>query len=171
MKSRITSKGLNYAVNVALDVLSKDITNKAIPDQHDKSGSVSYDITGMRITKFRKPISTVSLQPGGLLWRTSNIDIGLHGDFHYKYKKGIIRISDHGSFDLTGSGINLVINLMIGMDSAGRPTISSRSCSCSVRSTGIKFHGGRAWIYNLFRGKVAKKLKSSIEGENGLVSY
>lgn len=57
------------------------------------------------------------------------------------------------------------------MDSMGRPTISSSTCSCSVRSTGIKFHGGRAWIYNLFRGKVAKKLKSSIEGENGLVSY
>lgn len=37
---------LHVAVNVALDVLSKDITNKAIPDQHDKSGSVSYDITG-----------------------------------------------------------------------------------------------------------------------------
>lgn len=57
------------------------------------------------------------------------------------------------------------------MDSMGRPTISSSTCSCSVRSTGIKFHGGRAWIYNLFRRKVAKKLKSSIEGENGLVSY
>lgn len=57
------------------------------------------------------------------------------------------------------------------MDSMGRPTISSSTCFCSVRSTGIKFHGGRAWIYNLFRGKVAKKLKSSIEGENGLVSY
>lgn len=37
---------LHVAVNVALDVLSKDITNTAIPDQHDKSGSVSYDITG-----------------------------------------------------------------------------------------------------------------------------
>lgn len=169
LKSRITSNGLNYAVNVALDVLSKDITKKAIPDQHDKSGSVSYDITGMKITKFTKPTSTVSLQPGGLMWRTSNIDIGLHGDFHYKYKKGIIRISDHGSFDLTGSGITIAINLKIGMDSMGRPTISSSTCSCSVRSTGIKFHGGRAWIYNLFRGKVAKKLKSSIEGENGLL--
>lgn len=169
LKSRITSKGFNYAVNVALDILSRDITNKAIPDQHGKSGSVSYDITGMRIKKFSKPTSTVSLQPGGLLWRTSNIDISLHGDFHYKYKKGIIRLSDHGSFDLTGSGINLGINLEIGMDSKGRPTISSRSCSCSVRSTGIKFHGGRAWIYNLFRGKVAKSLKSSIEGGNGML--
>ncbi|XP_062619259.1 lipopolysaccharide-binding protein-like [Saccostrea cucullata] len=170
LKSRITSKGLNYAVNVALDALTKDLTSKQIPDQHGKSGHVSYDVTKMRITKFTKPQSTISMIPNsGISWRTTGIGIGLHGDFHYKYKQGIIKISDHGSFDLNAGGISLQIRLIIGMDSSGRPTISSSSCSCSVQSTSIKFHGGRAWIYNLFRGKVAKTLKSSIEGGNGLL--
>lgn len=36
---------LYAAVNVALDVLSKGITHKGIPDQHGVSGNVSYDIT------------------------------------------------------------------------------------------------------------------------------
>lgn len=40
------------AVNVALDVLSKDITSKKIPDQHGKSGSVSYDVKGLVNVEF-----------------------------------------------------------------------------------------------------------------------
>ncbi|XP_052716626.1 lipopolysaccharide-binding protein-like [Crassostrea angulata] len=169
LKSRITSKGFTYAVNVALDVLSKGITHKGIPDQHGVSGNVSYDITRTTITRFKKPASTVTLQYVGPLWKTSNIDIGLHGDFQYKYKKGNIPIYEHGTFDMTGSGITFAINLMIGMDYAGRPTISSRQCSCSVQSTNIKFQGGRAEIYNLFSRKVEKSFKSSIEGGNGLL--
>lgn len=69
---------------------------------------------------------------------------------------------------LNNSGKCIVFNL--GMDGAGRPTISSRQCSCSVQSTDIKFQGGRAEIYNLFSRKVEKSFKSSIEGGNGLVS-
>uniref|UniRef100_K1QRU3 Lipopolysaccharide-binding protein n=1 Tax=Magallana gigas TaxID=29159 RepID=K1QRU3_MAGGI len=101
------------AVNVALDVLSKGITHKGIPDQHGVSGNVSYDITRTTITRFKKPASTVTLQYVGPLWKTSNIDIGLHGDFQYKYKKGNFPIYEHGTFDMTGSGITFAIHLMI----------------------------------------------------------
>lgn len=54
-------------------------------------GHTSYNVFyRMRITKFTKPTSVVSMVPNtGLLWKSSGIGMSLHGDFHYKYKKGM----------------------------------------------------------------------------------
>lgn len=49
--------------------------------------------------------------------------------------------------------------------------MSSFGCTCSVASADITFHGGTAWIYNLFSDLVADKLKDMIGGGNGIVSY
>lgn len=43
-------------------------------------------------------------------------------------------------------------------------------CSCSVGSASIKFHGGAAWIYNLFSGVLEDKLKNMVGGGNGVVN-
>lgn len=40
------------AADVALDILSKQITGLVIPDQHGSSGDVSYDLTGYVIFLF-----------------------------------------------------------------------------------------------------------------------
>lgn len=40
------------AADVALDILSKQITGLVIPDQHGSSGDVSYDLTGFVIFLF-----------------------------------------------------------------------------------------------------------------------
>ena len=56
------------------------------------------------------------------------------------------------------------------MDSSGRPTMQAVGCSCSVGSASIKFHGGAAWIYNLFSGVVEGKLKNMVGGGNGVVN-
>lgn len=40
------------AAEVALDILSKQITGLVIPDQHGSSGDVSYDLTGFVIFLF-----------------------------------------------------------------------------------------------------------------------
>lgn len=58
-----------------------------------------------------------------------------------------------------------------GSDSTGHPTMTSVGCTCSVASADITFHGGTAWIYNLFSDLVADKLKDMIGGGNGIVSY
>lgn len=55
------------------------------------------------------------------------------------------------------------------MDGSGRPTIKAVGCSCNVGSADIKFHGGAAWIYNLFSGKLEDKLKDMVGGGNGIV--
>lgn len=65
----------------------------------------------------------------------------------------------------------LVHVFISGSDSTGHPTMSSFGCTCSVASADITFHGGTAWIYNLFSDLVADKLKDMIGGGNGIVSY
>lgn len=55
------------------------------------------------------------------------------------------------------------------MDGTGRPTMKAVGCSCNVGSADIKFHGGAAWIYNLFSGQLENKLKDMVGGGNGLV--
>ncbi|XP_056022632.1 lipopolysaccharide-binding protein-like [Ostrea edulis] len=168
LQARITNKGLNYATEVALDILTKQVTGLQIPDQHGATGDVSYDLTGLRINGFGKPSSRVSLiQNVGLAWSTSGTILNVHGNFHYKYH-GIIPISDSGSFDLHTRNINFAINIELGSDTSGRPTIKSRGCSCSVGIADITFHGGTAWIYNLFSGLVADKLKGIVGGSNGI---
>lgn len=55
------------------------------------------------------------------------------------------------------------------MDKHGRPTMRSVDCSCSVASADIRFHGGAAWIYNMFSGMLEGKLKDVVGGGNGIV--
>lgn len=121
LQTRITDRALEYATEVALDILSKQVTGQQIPDQHGQSGDVKFDITGMNVKQFTKPSSRVSLiQNVGLSWSTSGTGLAIHGDFKYKYRKGIIKISDHGSFDLKANGINFQVKIEIGMDGTGR---------------------------------------------------
>ncbi|XP_062595850.1 lipopolysaccharide-binding protein-like [Saccostrea cucullata] len=170
LKTRITDKALDYATNVALDILTKQVTGQPIPDQHGSSGGVKFDITGIKVNQFIKPSSKVSMiQNVGLSWSTSGTRLDLHGNFHYKYKKGIIKISDSGSFDLSASNIAFQLNIEIGVDKTGRPTMKSVDCNCNVGSANIKFHGGAAWIYNLFSGMLEGKLKDMIAGSSGIL--
>ncbi|XP_022338352.2 bactericidal permeability-increasing protein-like isoform X1 [Crassostrea virginica] len=170
LQTRITDKALNYATNVALDVLSQQVKGQRIPDQHGSSGAVTFDISSMKVNEFTKPSSKVSLLHSvGLSWATTGTRLAIHGNFKYKYKKGIIKISDSGTFDLKTSNINFNIKIKIGMDSSGRPTMQAVGCSCSVGSASIKFHGGAAWIYNLFSGVLEGKLKNMVGGGNGVL--
>lgn len=51
--------------------------------------------------------------------------------------------------------------IFLGADSNGRPTISIEKCSAGVSDIDIHFRGGKAWLYNLFRKIVGKRLKKS----------
>ncbi|XP_046572386.1 bactericidal permeability-increasing protein-like [Haliotis rubra] len=95
-KARITQSGLNYANKMAMLALSQSIKKLHIPDQSGKSGKVSYDITGMTISSFTSPRSSMLPQKGaGIKWNAAGADLAMHGNVHYKYKQGWIKISDH----------------------------------------------------------------------------
>ncbi|XP_021357965.1 lipopolysaccharide-binding protein-like [Mizuhopecten yessoensis] len=163
-QTRITAAGLNYANQEAIVQLSKSVRGQKINIPPGKSGSVSYSITDAEITKFVPPSSS-SLKPiagSGLKWSASNIDLAMSGHFKYTFKK-VIKISDHGSFDISVSGVSFSVQADFGMDTTGRPSIRAGPCTSDIGGVSIKFHGRWAWAYNAFRGQLAKKIKSLLK--------
>jgi len=167
LKLRLTQVGANYVANKGLDVLSSQVEGATIPDQHDsakvKVGKVNYDLTEMHVTTFIQPRTSVAIQPAtGITWTISGGSLGVHGNWHYKYKWHFVKKSDHGSFDITASDLQFSLSFILGSDTSGQPTIHTTGCTGNVNHVKVKFHGGASWLYNLFDSKIAKAVKHSL---------
>ncbi|XP_006812152.1 bactericidal permeability-increasing protein-like [Saccoglossus kowalevskii] len=169
-KARITKNGLKFINDVGVGMLAKDVPGETIPDISGTAdisiGKVDYTVSSMSIRSFNVPVTSLTTQQGvGLSFKASGGAISLHGDWRYKYKKGFIHISDHGNFDATVNGLNINLDIGLGKDSTGHPSITSTHCSGSISSISITFHGGASWLYNLFSSSIENTLKKSLNGK------
>nr|ARV86003.1 bactericidal/permeability-increasing protein 2 [Sinohyriopsis cumingii] len=163
-KSRVTLKGLIYVDQIAMDLLSNAIKTATVPDQHGGTGVVKYDLTGFRVTGFSPPQSSINLIPGsGITWAGNGAKVSMYGNFHYKLA-WIIPIEDSGSFDISINGLSFSINAAFGVDSGGRPSVAASGCNCDISSVDITFHGGMAWLYNLFTSLIEPSVRDSLKG-------
>lgn len=160
-KTRITSEGLTYANNVALDVLSKAIIGVSVPDQSGSASIVTYHLTGIHITEFNKPTSQVTLNPNGVYWSGSNAVLQIHGNWAYH----TLFISDSGNFDFSATGVSFHEDIALSADTNGRPHIKASGCGVGIGGVSITFHGGASAIYNLFSSIVANEIKSALTGQ------
>ncbi|XP_052062863.1 lipopolysaccharide-binding protein-like [Mytilus californianus] len=164
LRLHITQNGMNYANTVAVDLISKTVRNAKIPDQSGSGHHVEYTIYGLAIKNFQLGTSSIKLSSGSdLKWATANIVLEIDGNFHYKYRWHFIKISDHGRFTVKFSGMSFSVGINAGVDANGRPTIKSAQCACNSGHVQFKFHGGRAWIYNTFAGKVSKAISNQFQ--------
>ncbi|GFO20660.1 bactericidal permeability increasing protein [Plakobranchus ocellatus] len=165
VKVRVTKNGVNYANQVAHQKIVQQLQTLSIPDQSGKDGHISYTLTNIRVQGVTPPASSISLVPdkGGITWALSNFGIAIHADWRVKYKKAWIHISDSGSVDVSLSGVNLVETASFGIDKTGRPSIASSGCSDSIGGVDVHFHGGSAFILNLFRHTVENKIKDMLQ--------
>ncbi|KAK2156324.1 hypothetical protein LSH36_216g04027 [Paralvinella palmiformis] len=76
-----------------------------------------------------------------------------------------IKIRDSGTFDVDVSGVSLTLSISMGVDTTGRPTISTRSCDCNVGRVRVKFHGGASWLYNLFTKSLEKPISNALRSK------
>ncbi|XP_064603604.1 LOW QUALITY PROTEIN: bactericidal permeability-increasing protein-like [Liolophura sinensis] len=164
--SRVTSKGLNYAAQVAVDVLSTTITKQKIPDVDGSGHNLKYSLSNIKITGFDKPQSSVVPRSGsGLTWSAKGLGLSMRTDFSYKYKT-FISISGHGSVDVSIRDTTFSLSVGMGEDSGGRPSIKSTGCKCDIGHLSIKFHGGASWLYNLltglFKGDITRQVQKII---------
>ncbi|XP_070536306.1 bactericidal permeability-increasing protein-like isoform X1 [Ptychodera flava] len=169
-KARITQAGFKFLNDVGVKLLTEDIQGQTIPDISGTAkisiGKVDYTVSSMRITGFNVPRTSLATDPGvGLQFVASGGSISLHGDWRYKYKKGFIKISDHGSFDASASNLNLNLAVKLGKDSKGRPTIAPAKCYGDIGSLKITLHGGASWLYNLFSSSIENALRDSLNGK------
>ncbi|XP_077993944.1 bactericidal permeability-increasing protein-like [Glandiceps talaboti] len=169
-KTRITQSGLKFINDIGVELLTQDIKGESIPDISGTAhvsviGNVDYTVSNMRITGFSIPTTSLKTAPGvGLQFTASGGAVSINGaDWRYKYKKGFVKISDHGTFDATANGLNLKLAVKLGKDKTGRPTIAPAGCTGGVGSIKVKFHGGASWLYNLFSGSIESSMKKSLK--------
>lgn len=164
VKIRITKSGIEYANKVAHAEIVKQLRAITIPEQSGQDGRLSYNIYNIRITDLVPPASSIALAPesNGISWALSQFSISIEADWRVKYKKGVVKISTSGRVGVSVTGLNVAETAGFGIDGTGRPSISSKGCSCSIGGVKISFHGGTAFILNLFRKTVEKKMRDAI---------
>ncbi|KAK2157067.1 hypothetical protein NP493_1915g00000 [Ridgeia piscesae] len=145
LKIRLSTKGLDYVSNAALDVMTSRLSGQSIDDYHGQSGKTKFDITRVRITSFNKPHSETTVAPGsGITWKLSGGSVSIKGDWHYKYRQNW---------------------LQIGMDNSGQPTIHTTGCSSEVGSADVHLHGGGSWFYNIFDSAIERNVKRNLKNK------
>ncbi|KAF7653036.1 hypothetical protein LDENG_00088090 [Lucifuga dentata] len=163
---KLTEKGLEYGRQIGMASLQQKLKSIKIPDQSGTEkvhpiGKVKYSLSSMNIVKVELPKSAVGLVAGsGVTLSISNAFISLHGNWRVKYLR---IIKDSGSFDLNVNDLTISTTISVKSDATGRPEVSSSSCSATVGSTHIKFHGGASWLYNLFKSFIDKALRKEME--------
>jgi lipopolysaccharide-binding protein len=168
-KVRLTQSGLNYAANVAVDVMAREIRGKAIPNQSGRNnmdvGKVNWEIKNIQISEFTKPGATVTVNPNdAMTWTMTDAGIKTTGDWRYEYKVWKFRARDHGSFTITVRGASTTVSVTMGRNPlTGRPTVRTLTCACSIDNVDVQFRGGRSWLYNLFSSAIERPLKRELE--------
>ncbi|KAL2090774.1 hypothetical protein ACEWY4_013037 [Coilia grayii] len=166
VKVKLTQKGLEYTRLIGMTKLQQKLKAIKVPDLSGTEkvapiGKVKYSLTGMQITNLGLPKSQLGMVPGtGLSLSIGNAFISLHGNWKVRY---LHFVKDHGSFDLSVTGLTIATSIALKSDETGRPTVNSVSCASSVGSASIKFHGGASWLYNLFSAYIDKALRAALQ--------
>ncbi|NXN54184.1 BPI protein, partial [Rynchops niger] len=164
---RITQAGLDYAHQQGIAVLEKELAHVKLPDisgdfRIKVLGKVRYEFSRLDLRNFHLPYSRISLVPNvGLQVSISNAFADVDGNWRVK----IHFIRDHGSFNLKVENVYIKINLKLGSDASGKPTIDTPYCSTRISKVKVHFSGKLGWLYNLFHNAVESKLRKTLEGK------
>ncbi|NXE83143.1 BPI protein, partial [Cochlearius cochlearius] len=164
---RITQAGLDYAHQLGVKVLEKELAQLKLPDisgdfRIRHVGKVHYDISSLDLRSFDLQYSQISLVPSvGLRVSISNAFAEVDGNWRVK----IHFIRDHGSFELKVENIYIKIDLKLGSDASGKPTIDTSDCNTRISNVRVHFYGKFGWLYNLFRGAIESTFRRSLEGK------
>ncbi|KAF1476533.1 Bactericidal permeability-increasing protein, partial [Eudyptula minor novaehollandiae] len=164
---RITQAGLDYAHQQGIAVLEKELAQLKMPDisgdfRIRRVGKVRYEISRLDLRRFHLPYSRISLVPNvGLQVSISNAFAEVDGNWRVK----IYFIRDHGSFDLKVENIYIKINLKLGSDTSGKPTIDTSDCSTRISNVRVHFSGKFGWLYNLFHSAIESRFRKILESK------
>lgn len=165
VRFRLTNKGLQYADDIGIKVLLTRLRRENLKDISRSSRSLSYTLSNIKNNKASIISSSFTTAPGeGLTLRANGISLDFSGNLRFKKKIGWISYSDSTSFVFKAHGITFSLTVRIGVDSRGRPTISTQEqdCSSSVDSVYVKFNGGQSWLYNMFSGEIERRVKDEL---------
>ncbi|XP_066919088.1 lipopolysaccharide-binding protein-like [Clytia hemisphaerica] len=159
VQMRLTKKGMDYAVNVGIDILKKDLKNLKI-NKKGTYGKVHFNIKDLSFSELDFGQHALSPVEGvGMKGVVSGIGLTAYATFSYTY----IFFSDTTQLRLIASGIDFDMTLKIGDDKGGHPTISVQECHANVGSIDVAFKGGMSFIYNLLKSKIESEMEETLK--------
>ncbi|KFQ31204.1 Bactericidal permeability-increasing protein, partial [Merops nubicus] len=150
-----------------ISFLEKELTQLKLPEisgdfRVRHVGKVHYELSRLDLRIFHLPYSRISLVPSvGLQVSISNAFAELDGSWRVKF----YFIRDHGSFDLKAENVYIKIDLKLGSDTSGKPTISTSDCSTRISEVRVHFSGKFGWLYNLFYSAVESRFRKILESK------
>lgn len=163
---KITPKGMDYATSVGGNLLNEEIRTLDIPDVHEGFSGGYVQATNVRITSFSPPKYDYTLSgPNRLGFTIKGGQIAIAGNWQAKKKLVFFSIRKSGSFTAKAGNLDITLSAaFVKHPTSGAPQLQNAKCSAKVGDLSLKIKGGvLGWIVNLFRRRIAKKLKEPME--------
>uniref|UniRef100_A0A8D1C0A8 Lipopolysaccharide-binding protein n=1 Tax=Sus scrofa TaxID=9823 RepID=A0A8D1C0A8_PIG len=165
--ARITDKGLEYVAREGVATLQSKLHEVTLPDFNGDfkikyMGRGHYEFHSLDIHSCELLGSTLTPLPGqGLYLAISDSSIRVKGK--WKVRKGILKLD--GSFDVKVKGITISVNLLLGSESSGRPTVAVSSCSSHIDDVETHMSGDLSWLLNLFHSQIESRFRRTLESK------
>lgn len=167
MVVRITDKGLEYAAKEGLLSLQRELYKITLPDfsgdfKIKAVGRGQYEFHSLEIQSCQLRGPSLKPLPGrGLSLSISDSSISVRGK--WKVRRSFLKL--HGSFDLDVKGVTISVDLLLGMDPSGRPTVTASGCSNRICDLELHVSGNVGWLLNLFHNQIESKLQKVLESK------
>ncbi|XP_076824147.1 bactericidal permeability-increasing protein-like [Clavelina lepadiformis] len=164
LQLRLTSNGINFAKDIALEFLHDVINKLKLPDFSEDNFAVS----NLRITSFNLGSTTVTTKSPNI-FKVTVKDAGAFatGDWRAWKKIWFIKLRASGTGKVSAK-VDLEQTIGLGRNS-DKPTLSVGKCTSHITSFDIELEGSnffQDWIYNLilsfFKGKIRRNLQEQI---------
>uniref|UniRef100_A0A8D0RFW6 Lipopolysaccharide-binding protein n=1 Tax=Sus scrofa TaxID=9823 RepID=A0A8D0RFW6_PIG len=165
--ARITNKGLEYVAREGVATLQSKLHKVTLPDFNGDfkikyMGRGHYEFHSLDIHSCELLGSTLTPLPSqGLYLAISDSSIRVKGK--WKVRKGILKLD--GSFDVKVKGITISVNLLLGSESSGRPTVAVSSCSSHIDDVETHMSGDLSWLLNLFHNQIESRFRRTLESK------
>uniref|UniRef100_A0A8C4PF33 Lipopolysaccharide-binding protein n=1 Tax=Equus asinus asinus TaxID=83772 RepID=A0A8C4PF33_EQUAS len=160
--ARITDKGLEYVAKEGAMVLQRKLRGISLPDftgdfKIRHLGRVHYEFHSLDISSCELLGSALMPLPGqGLRLTLYDSFIGAHGK--WKVRKSFLKLD--GSFDVGVKDITISVDLLLGSEPSGRPTVTVSSCSSHISDV-EGTHAG--FLFNFFQ--ICEKIQNSVTSD------
>ncbi|XP_010638359.1 lipopolysaccharide-binding protein [Fukomys damarensis] len=166
--ARITDKGLAYAAQEGLLVLQRELQEIMLPNldgdfkiKHVGRGSYEFHSLDIRSCQLRGS-ALKPLPSHGLSLSISDSSIHVHGQWKVKLNRFM---KPRGSFDLQVEDITITVNLLLGSEPSGRPTVTASSCNSYIRRVEVDLSGGLGWLVKLFHDQIQSRFRRVLESK------
>ncbi|KAM6457945.1 bactericidal permeability-increasing protein-like [Liasis olivaceus] len=150
LKFQITQKGLEYAKEVAMEMLLSQLREEQIPDKSSHHnmpllGDVLLSFSNIQITQLQVKDSAAGFVKGrGLKLAVRNAEIVFSSNWDIQSLFG----QESGRIEVSVNRLSLFVVLHLDVDDGGQPLVQHASCYSNITDLDMKFSGRNSQLYN-----------------------